>query len=141
MYLVLIFVEDSIPAIEWRLTNENRVIAGFNCRKATGKIMDSVYVFAFYTEEITIPGGPCSVSGLPGMILGMTIPRMYASWIATKVMVNGVNVSMIKPITAKKYYTAKTLKEIIKERTKDWIREDDPDAAKWMEQLYWSTLL
>ncbi|HNK29814.1 MAG TPA: GLPGLI family protein, partial [Ferruginibacter sp.] len=25
--------EDSIPVIHWRIVNENRVIAGFNCRK------------------------------------------------------------------------------------------------------------
>jgi GLPGLI family protein len=135
------YVADSIPAIEWRLTNENRIIAGFNCRKAVAKIMDSVYVFAFYTDEITIPGGPCSVNGLPGMILGMTIPRMYASWIATRVMVNDVNVSVIKPVIAKKYYSAKTLKETLKDRTKEWVSEDDPDSKKWIDQLYWNTLL
>jgi len=135
------FVEDSIPVIEWRLVNENRIIAGFNCRKAVGKIMDSVYVFAFYTDEIMIPGGPCSINGLPGMIMGLTIPRMYASWIATKVMVNNVDVSIIKPITAKKFYTNNTLKVILKERTNEWINQDDPDSKKWIEQLYWSTLL
>lgn len=135
------YVEDSIPAIEWRLTNENRIIAGFNCRKAVGKIMDSVYVFAFYTDEITISGGPCSINGLPGMIMGLTIPRMYASWIATKVMVNNVDVSVIKPVAAKKYFTNLTLKNTIKERTKEWVNEDDPDSKKWIEQLYWNTLL
>ena len=61
-------VEDSIPALEWKLTNENRVIAGFNCRKAVAKMFDSVYVFAFYTDEIIIPGGPCTINGLPGLI-------------------------------------------------------------------------
>ena len=25
-------IEDSIPVLEWRVTNENRIIAGFNCR-------------------------------------------------------------------------------------------------------------
>ena len=134
-------VEDSIPVIEWRLTNENRIIAGFNCRKAVGKIMDSVYVFAFFTEEITIPGGPCSINGLPGMILGVTIPRMFASWIATKVIVNNINVSVIKPITVKKYYSYKSLKTTIKERTREWVSEDDPESQKWIEQLYWNTLL
>ncbi len=135
------YVEDSIPSIEWRLTNENRIIAGFNCRKAVGKIMDSVYVFAFYTDEITISGGPCSINGLPGMIMGLTIPRMYASWIATKVMVNNVDVSVIKPVVAKKYFSNVALKNILKDRTKEWVNEDDPDSKKWIEQLYWNTLL
>jgi GLPGLI family protein len=134
-------IEDSIQPIEWKLSNETRIIAGFSCRKAVGKIMDSVYVFAFYTDEITIPGGPCSISGLPGLILGLTIPRMYTSWIATKVMVNDVNVSSIKPVTAKKYYTAKTLKTTIQERTKEWGNDDDPESKKWIEQMTWNTLL
>jgi GLPGLI family protein len=135
-------VADSIPAIEWKLSNENREIAGFNCRKAVGKIMDSVYIFAFYTDEITIPGGPCSVSGLPGMILGLTIPRMYTSYIATKVMVNGVNTASIKPVEAKKYYTSNTLKSTIKERIKEWVSEDDDEEGrKWMNQFIWNILL
>lgn len=134
-------VEDSIPLIEWRLTNENRIIAGYNCRKAVGKIMDSVYVFAFYSNEISISGGPCSISGLPGMILGMTIPRMYASWIATKVVVDKVDVAAIKPVTAKKYYTYNTLKVTLRERSNEWINQDDPDSKKWAEQFYWNTML
>ena len=133
--------EDSIFNIEWKITNESRNIAGFNCRKAVGKIIDSVYVFAFYTDEITIPGGPCTIHGLPGLILGLTIPRMYTSMIATKVMVNNISTTDIKSIAAKKPFTVSTLKTIIKERTKDWIREDDEDSKKWMEQLFWNTLL
>ena len=135
------YVDDSIPKIEWKLESERRIIAGFNCRKAVGKILDSVYVFAFYTDEILIPGGPCSISGLPGLILGLTIPRIYTSWIATKIMVNDVVVSSIKPVTAKKYYTHLTMEATIKDRVKDWVRSDDPESKKWMEQLMWNTLL
>ena len=134
-------VEDSIPGIEWKLSNETRVIAGYNCRKAIGRIMDSVYVFAFYSDEIAISGGPCSISGLPGMILGLTIPRMYTSWIATKVNVNNVEVNRIVPATAKKYYTSFSLKTMLRERSKDWFSSNDPDSAKWLEQFYWKTSL
>lgn len=136
------YVADSIPKIEWRITNESRQIAGFNCRKAVGKIMDSVYVFAFYTDEITISGGPCSISGLPGMILGLTIPRMYVSYIATKVVVNGVNVAEIKPVESKKPYTNAGLKKTINERIKEWTSaDDDEDSKMWRNQFIWGTLL
>ena len=134
-------IEDSIPAIEWKLSNENRVIAGFNCRKAVGKIMDSVYVFAFYTDEIAISGGPCSVSGLPGMILGLTIPRMYTSYIATKVSLSGVDVAGIKPVTAKKYYSNATLKSTIKERIKEWFSSEDENSKQWMNYFLWNIYL
>lgn len=136
-------VADSIPAIEWKISNENREIAGFNCRKAVGKIMDSVYVFAFYTDEITIPGGPCSISGLPGTILGMTIPRLYTSYIATKVTLTGIKDADIKPATSKKYYTYSSLKSIIEEKTKDWYSwGDDKEENKRMKNLFlWNAFL
>ncbi|MEO7444794.1 MAG: GLPGLI family protein [Ferruginibacter sp.] len=134
-------IEDSIPKIQWKFSNENREIAGFNCRKATGIISDSVYVFAFYTDEIIISGGPCSINGLPGMILGLTIPRLYTSWIATKVSVNGVDVSKIKTLPMKKPYTRSAFESLLKERTKDWASSDDEESIKWRQQLFWNALL
>lgn len=120
-------IADSIPNIEWKITNENREIAGYNCRKAVGKIMGDVYVFAFYTDDITIPGGPCSINGLPGMILGLTIPKLYTSFIATKIDLKGASEAEIKPITAKKTYNLKDLKALIEEKTKDWYSYGDQD--------------
>ena len=135
-------VEDSLPQLEWRLTNENRVIAGFNCRKAVAKMFDSVYVFAFYTDEILIPGGPCTIHGLPGMILGVTIPRLYTSWIATKVMLNNVQENLIKPVAVKKYYTMKDMKSTINDRLKEWGSEDDTDEVKQQKNRFvWNLLL
>ena len=135
------YTRDSIPAIQWKIEHENRVIAGFNCRKAVGKISDSVYVFAFYTDEILIPGGPCSINGLPGMILGLTIPRMYSSWIATKVQVNNVPVNEIKPVESKKFSSLSAMLSLVKERTQDWGRGDDEESNKWKQQLMWSIML
>lgn len=130
------FINDSLPKIEWKLSNESRVIAGFNCRKATGKIFDSVYVFVFYTDEIAISGGPCSISGLPGMILGMTIPRLFTSWIATKVNVASVNESIIKPAVSKKFYLKKEYISLLTDRTKDWgeYYEDKSSLARFLWQ-------
>ncbi len=137
-------VEDSIRKLEWKITNDTRVIAGFSCRKAVAIMFDSVYVFAFYTDEIVISGGPCSINGLPGMILGVTIPRLFTSWIATKVMLTGVDEKIIKPIEARKYYDLNALKTTIIDRTKDWY-SDDADEKKEIEQqkarTIWGTLL
>jgi GLPGLI family protein len=137
-------ISDSIPKLNWKIVNENRVIAGFNCRKAVAVLLDSVYVFAFYTEEITIPGGPCSFNGLPGTILGVTIPRLYTSWIATKVEVNGVDVKSIKHVAAKKDISISNLKALIAERLKDWY-SDDPTQNKEIQQrkaiFTWQALL
>lgn len=138
-----LLIADSIPVIEWKISNENREIAGFNCRKAVGKIMDSVYVFAFYTDEIIIPGGPCSISGLPGTILGLTIPRLYTSYIATKVSLSGVKEADIKPATSKKSYSYATLKSLIDEKTKDWYSwGDDKEENQRRRNLFlWNAFL
>ncbi|MEO8405562.1 MAG: GLPGLI family protein [Chitinophagaceae bacterium] len=120
--------------IDWKLSpNETRVIAGFNCRKATGIIFDSVYVFAFYTDEITTPGGPMGIHGLPGMILGVTIPRMFTSWIATKLQVTGVDPKKIVPPTKGKKKDALELKETVQKATKDW--------GTWGTQAVWQIFL
>jgi GLPGLI family protein len=138
-------IADTINKLHWKIDNEYRVIAGFNCRKAQAILFDSVYVFAFYTDEITIPGGPVSIHGLPGMIMGVTIPRLYTSWIATKVTVNNVNVSAIKPVSAKTELSLAKLDALIKDRTKDWYSSDDPDENKDIQEqknrFIWLTLL
>ena len=143
MFGTILNLKDSIKQIQWRFTNESRVIAGFNCRKAVGKILDSVYVFAFYTDEITISGGPCTINGLPGMILGLTIPRLYASMMATKLSLTDVKENSLKPTLTKKTYTSKELKAILDERIKEETanREENEDEKNWINQLYWNTLL
>ncbi len=78
-------IEDSVANLQWRISSEKREIAGFSCRKAVTRIADSVYITAFYTDEIPVSGGPESFHGLPGMILGLAVPRLYTTWFATKV--------------------------------------------------------
>jgi GLPGLI family protein len=135
-------ISDTLPPIKWKLSNENREIAGFNCRKATGIIFDSVYVFAFYTDEIMISGGPASINGLPGMILGLTAPRLYTSWIATKVIVSDVNKAEIKPISSKKTYSINAMKTLLLDKTKDFnLGDDDKEKQKFIDQLIWNSLL
>ena len=107
-------------------------------------MFDSVYVFAFYTDEITIPGGPCSINGLPGTILGVTIPRLYTSWIATKVMLSGADLNAIKPITSKKPFTMKSLEKFLDDRTKDEYSDDAEENKDYKQQIArfkWTTML
>jgi GLPGLI family protein len=96
-------LSDSLRKARWKITNDFRDIAGFNCRKATTIIMDSVFVVAFYTDQITTSGGPESFNGLPGMILGLAIPRLHTTWFATKVeLVDPPATEFIPPVKGKK---------------------------------------
>lgn len=78
-------LKDSMKAHQWKFTGETREIAGFECKKALTTICDSVVVVAFYTDEITVAGGPERFHGLPGMILGIAVPRLYLTLFATKI--------------------------------------------------------
>lgn len=95
-------ITDSIPQYNWKITNEFRTIAGFNCRRANAIIMDSVFVVAFYTDEIIAPGGPESMGGLPGTILGLVVNRVHTTWYATSVNVTDVSEKDIVPPEDKK---------------------------------------
>lgn len=141
----IIDVSDSILPIQWKLVpGETREIAGFNCRKAQAILFDSVYVFAFYTEEITFSGGPAGFYGLPGTILGITVPRLYTSWIATKVEVTGLDESKIKPQKAKKPISFAELTKLFNQRADDWTSSDeaeDRELKKSRDRTYWSLFL
>lgn len=78
-------VTDSTRKIEWKITDETRDIAGYHCRRANGLMLDSIYVVAFYTTQIPVPGGPESFNGLPGMILEVALPHENVIWVANKV--------------------------------------------------------
>ncbi len=81
----LFLVKDTTRKIKWKITDETRDIAGYTCRRANGIMLDSIYVVAFFTGKIPVPGGPESFNGLPGMILGVAIPHENVTWFATKV--------------------------------------------------------
>ncbi|WP_307525071.1 GLPGLI family protein [Pedobacter sp. W3I1] len=78
-------VKDSLRKINWKITDETREIAGYECRRANAIIMDSIYVVAYYANQIAVSGGPESFTGLPGMILGLALPHENITWFATKV--------------------------------------------------------
>jgi GLPGLI family protein len=92
----MFLLKDSIRNISWKITSEMREVAGFTCRRANALIMDSIYVVAFFTEEIHVPGGPETFGGLPGMILQLALPHEHVIWRATSV-VPGINGEALTP--------------------------------------------
>lgn len=113
-------VKDSTRKINWKITSEIRNIAGYDCRRANALIMDSIYVVAFYTDEIPVSGGPESFSGLPGMILGVALPYEHVTWFATSVRDEVITDDKLKAPVKGKPADQKKLTEILKEALKDW---------------------
>jgi GLPGLI family protein len=112
-------INDSTRHIKWQMTNELRDIAGFECHKAVGKILDSVYIIAFYTDQITVSGGPLSYCNLPGMILGVAIPRSNLTIFATKVELTEPKPEKLVAPTAKKKISYKEFTQTIQKAMKD----------------------
>ncbi len=115
-------IKDSLRKISWKITDETREIAGYHCRRANALILDTVYVVAFYTNEIPVSGGPESFTGLPGMILGVALPHENVTWFASKVTETPVQAAAIVPPKKGKTVTYKQLLETLKSAMKDWGR-------------------
>ena len=113
-------VQDSLRQIKWKITDETRSIAGFSCRRANAIIMDSIYVVAFYTDEILATGGPESFTGLPGMILGVSLPHQHITWFATKVETVPVTETQVVPPVKGKKVNNTALLQAVKESLKNW---------------------
>jgi GLPGLI family protein len=113
-------VKDSVRKIDWKITTETREIAGFTCRRANALILDSVYVVAFYTDDIPVSGGPESFAGLPGMILGLAIPHENVTWFATKVNEVAVDDKALAAPKKGKPLNRKELSATLTGVMKDW---------------------
>ena len=113
-------LQDTMLNIKWKITPDTRTIAGFNCRKAIGILFDTVAVFAFYTDEIMINGGPEGIHGLPGMILGIGIPRLHTTWFATGVRVLDINMNAVKPATKGKKTDRNSMLATLQKAMKNW---------------------
>lgn len=126
-------IQDSLRQIKWKITDETRNIAGFDCRRANAIIMDSVYVVAFYTDEILAEGGPESFTGLPGMILGVSLPHQHISWFASKVEAIAVTEAQLAPpVKGKKVDNAGLLQD---------IQGSMKERGKWGQQMKESVVL
>ena len=116
-------IKDSLRNLEWKITSETRDIAGFECKKAVTKICDSVVVVAFYTDQISVSSGPESFGGLPGMILGLAIPRLYTTWFATKLELIEPTPAQLAPTQKGKKVNWNQLYTELKKGMKEWGKE------------------
>lgn len=126
-------LQDSLLNIKWKITADTREIAGFECRKAVGILYDTIAVFAFYTDQIKVNGGPEGIAGLPGMILGVGVPRLHTNWFATKVsFITDGEVKAIAPVTKGSKTDRAKMVKTFDNATKDW---------EWGRKMFLALLL
>lgn len=134
-------LNDTVPHVDWKIMHDVRKIAGYDCRKAIGVINDTVYVVAFYTDDILFKGGPEGFTGLPGLILGLAIPRYNTTWFATKVeAVNVPVMGIAEPDKGKKTNNEKDFKKMIDLYTRYDDKKNPRKIEDIRKELYGLTL-
>ena len=93
--------------------------------------MDSVFVVAFFTEQILSTSGPEGFNGLPGMILGVVIPRMHTTWYATKLELTEIKENQLVAPKKGKPINNNELHKQLKELIKDWYAGRNPNRNIW----------
>jgi GLPGLI family protein len=134
MFEKLILLQDTLPRLRWTLTKEFRQFAGYNCRKATTIMFDSVFVIAYYTDALACATGPQSLNGLPGVILCAHIPRIHTTYAAKEVKPLSISPADIAAPSKGNKHTYLSIVEKIASATEDW-------GKRWKGRIIWGFLL
>lgn len=65
----IFYSEGRVGDINWKLTNEEKTIAGLRCLKAIGDDNKYPMLTVWYTKDIPVSSGPSIYQGLPGLVV------------------------------------------------------------------------
>lgn len=105
--------------IEWKMTSEVKMIAGYQCMKAT-YMRDTVPVAAWFAPQIPLSLGPNEYAGLPGLVLSVDINDGQRTIVATNVDLRTLSAEelIIAPDKGKKV-TREEFRKIQKEKMEE----------------------
>jgi GLPGLI family protein len=92
-------VTDELPKIDWKIAPETLTIGQYNCQKAT-TLYKGTEIVAWFTSSIALSDGPLMLTGLPGLIIKVSINNMLIYEVA-KITISKENTT-IAPFTAGK---------------------------------------
>lgn len=122
-----LYLTDSLYQRQWKITDKQRTICGYRCRKAIWQPNDSTHIYAWYCDEIITSTGPESYYGLPGAILGLASEDGGVIYFAKSVEISSPDVlTMQAPKTKKKIYTNAELRSQL---------ERDFGKEKWGKEM------
>jgi GLPGLI family protein len=113
------YIVEGIPEYKWKIHNEIREIAGYLCMKAEtyNPVLDQV-VYAWFTDQIPVNGGPEGYYGLPGMILEIDLDNGTVIVTASEVDISTTTVELPLP---KKSKGKKITREDLDKKTMEFI--------------------
>ncbi|HLU86389.1 MAG TPA: GLPGLI family protein, partial [Taishania sp.] len=127
-----IFVIDSLPKREWKITDKIRKICNYECQQAVFEYDDSTRIYAYFTSAITPHIGPETYWDLPGAILGLATEDGSVTYFATKVEERKIDMELYLPKFNDK--KAKTKEDVIERAKKDFKFEKGID--KFIKEIF-----
>lgn len=61
-------IEDAMPAINWKISDDTATFGGLHCQKATGHFKGRDYI-VWFCPDLPVHTGPWKLNGLPGVIV------------------------------------------------------------------------
>lgn len=139
-------IEEAMPVLKWKITEDTLNIAGLNCQKATTHFKGRDYI-AWFCQDLPFQSGPWKLNGLPGLIVEAYDTRKEVKFefdgfeqvnntgdtTAEEASLNGDPKMSLKGLSTGELLTAKTIslpKDAIKttqkefDRLKDAMRKD-----------------
>ncbi len=106
------------PLLAWKLTGEQSEYQGFAVQKATAE-RDSSMIEAWFSPEIPVSAGPDAFSGLPGLILVLSIDEDRMVFSAKEINLEGFEEGVLKAPKKGKKVSRDEFDEIVEEKMKE----------------------
>lgn len=124
-------ISNSLDSIQWKLTNQSKMINGYKCYKAetikmviSSKEITSSTIEAWYAPELSLNFGPLGYAGLPGLIIQLNIGN-YWTYYMTELDLSSSEPVIIKKPTKGKKITSFEFQELTKKlagQSREYLR-------------------
>jgi GLPGLI family protein len=86
----------STPVVNWKLSNDKKVICGYTCQKAVGDYGGRTFE-VWFTTDLPDAFGPWKLNGSPGLILSASDTKNEISFVCKEVTKNEDPGELVKP--------------------------------------------
>jgi GLPGLI family protein len=139
MVLCNVFGQDNYVSCKsrlrtWKITTEERIIAGYKCRIALWETNEGERIYAWYSIDVLAQVGPDGFFGLPGAILGLASEDGGIVYFATSFepIVPTIETFEVKQKKKSSYSEEEFKVEMLEKHT-----DDEVDRIYWINYFNW----